>query len=106
MGALEDLTAAVSSLSSRVGELAAEVAELRAKVAPSREVYTLHDLAELPESPSLKSLQNRRELQPNGGQADGFRGSQKAWYRATVEAWRRELAPRPDAPAATLKKAV
>ena len=106
MGILEDLTAAVSSLSSRVGELAAEVSELRAKVAPAREIYTLHDLAELPESPSLKSLRNRPELQPNGGIPDGYKGSSKAWLAATVLAWRHELAPRPDAPAATLKKAV
>ncbi len=98
MGAFEELTAAVQAQSEQLAALTAELAELRRLVKPTRETYSLRDLAELPESPSLKTLRNRPELQPNRGQPDGFRGAQKAWRRSSVEAWRRELSPGPDAP--------
>ena len=97
MGCLEDLTAAVEAQTAKIDALAAEVAELRQKVAPSREIYRLRDLAELPESPSLKVLRNHPERQPAGGVPDGYRGGAKAWYAATVAEWRRQLAPGPAA---------
>ena len=96
MGALEDLTAAVTAQGKQLEALAAEIAELRAKVAPTREIYTLRDLVELPESPSLKTLRNHPERQPNGGIADGYRGGQKAWTASTILGWRRQLSPRPE----------
>jgi hypothetical protein len=96
VGILEDLVGRIETQSVKIDALAAEIAELRAKVAPSREIWTLADLAELPESPSLKTLRNCTARQPNGGVPDGFRGAQKAWYAETVLAWRRQLSPRPD----------
>lgn len=95
MGVLEDLTAAVEAQSAKIDALAAEVTELRQKVAPSREIYTLADLAELPESPSLKTLRNCPDRQPNAGRPDGYHGAAKAWYRETVDLWRRLLSPDP-----------
>ena len=95
MGALEDLTAAVEAQGKQIEQLTVEISQLRQKVAPSREVYTLADLAELPEAPSLKTLRNNPSRQPNAGQPDGYRGAQKAWLAASVTAWRRELAPAP-----------
>ena len=99
MGVFEDLLATLQAQGEKIDALAGEVRQLRAKIEPAREVYTLADLAELPESPSLKSLRNHPERQPNGGVADGYRGQAKCWLRPTVEAWRRELQPAPaDAP--------
>ncbi len=97
MGILEDLAAAIEAQSRKIEQLTAAVAELREKVLPQREVYTLRDLAELPEAPALHTLRNSPARQPNRGQADGYKGAQKAWRRATVEAWRRELTPGPSA---------
>ncbi len=97
MGILESMAAAIETQTAKINALAAEVAELRQKVAPAREIYTLRALSELPESPSLKSLYNRPELQPRGGVPDGYRGGAKAWYAATVAEWRRQLAPGPAA---------
>jgi hypothetical protein len=96
VGLLEDLVARIEAQSVKIDALASEVAELRQKVVPSREIFTLRDVAALPESPSLKVLRNNPSRQPNGGQADGYRGSQKCWTAATVENWRRQLSPRPD----------
>jgi hypothetical protein len=96
VGLLEDLASSITAQSAKIEALSAQIAELRAKVAPQREIYTLSDLAELPESPSLKTLRNNPDRQPNAGQPDGYRGAAKAWRRETVEAWRRQLAPRPD----------
>lgn len=96
MGVLEDLLATIETQTAKIDALAAEVAALREKVAPTREIYALHDLAELPESPSLKTLRNNPARQPNGGQPDGYRAGQRCWYRETVETWRRQLSPRSD----------
>lgn len=96
MPILEDLLLAVETQSAKIDLLREEVRELQQKVAPSREIFTLRDLAELPEAPSLKTMRNRPELQPNRGQADGYRGAQKAWRAETVEAWRRQLSPLPE----------
>lgn len=97
-GILEELAEAIHAQGRQLEALTAEVSQLREKVQPTRTVYMLRDLVELPEAPSLKTLRNCPERQPNGGQPDGFKGTQKAWYRETVEAWRRNLAPRPDGP--------
>lgn len=105
MGVLEDLVSAIEAQSAKIDALAAEVGQLREKVAPSREIFTLRDIAALPESPSLHTLRNNPGRQPNGGQADGYRGTQKAWYRQTVDGWRRSLAPRPEVAPHVLQKA-
>lgn len=97
MGILEDLLAAIEALSKKIDALTSEVAQLRQKVAPQREIYTLRDLAELPESPRLKTLRNNPARQPNGGQPDGYKGAAKCWYAETVLTWRRKLSPGPDA---------
>jgi hypothetical protein len=96
MGILEDISARLETQSAKIEMLRIEIAELREKVAPQRQVFTLHDLVELPESPSLKTLRNHPERQPNAGQPDGYRGTAKAWYRSSVETWRRQLSPAPD----------
>ena len=95
MGLLEEIAASLQALVSRVDALAGEVAELRAKIQPSREIWTLKNLADLPESPSYKTLLNNPSRQPRGGIPDGYRGSARCWYASTVQAWRRELAPAP-----------
>ena len=94
-GVLEDLKAAVEVQSAMIDALTREVAALREKIQPQREVFGLRDLAELPESPSLKVLRNHPERQPNHGLADGYRGASKCWRAETVLAWRRELMPGP-----------
>ena len=94
-GAIEDLTAAVAAQAERLAELSVVVLALSEKVSPHRETYTLADVAELPEAPSLKTLRNNQARQPRGGVPDGYIGSKKAWHRETVEAWRRELSHEP-----------
>ncbi len=88
-GVLEDLAAALA-------DLRAELAALRENRLPTREVYTLADLAELPEAPCIKTLRNNPGRQPNYGKPDGYVGTRKAWHRETVEAWRRQLSPAPE----------
>lgn len=95
MGAIEALQAAVEAQSTVIASLTTEVMQLREKIEPTRETYTLADVAALPESPSLKTLRNYPARQPNYGKPDGYVGSRKAWYRETVEAWRRQLSPAP-----------
>lgn len=81
---IEALTAVVEALTEKVEAL-------ERLVLPIRESYTLAELAELPEAPSLKTLQNNPARQPNCGKPDGLRGGKKAWRRETVEKWRRQL---------------
>jgi len=81
---IERLTAAVEALVTKV-----EAIERR--VLLFRETFTLEELTELPEAPSLATLRNNPDRQPNRGVPDGFRGKKKAWRRETVEAWRRNL---------------
>jgi hypothetical protein len=95
MGVLEAIAEKQDVLAAAIAELGGVVAALSEKITPSREIYTLHDLATLPESPSLKTLRNNQARQPNGGKPDGYRGREKCWLRETVEAWRRELASTP-----------
>jgi hypothetical protein len=94
-GILEELAEAIHSQSRQLEALTAAVSQLREKVQPTREIYTLRDLAERPEAPGLKTLRNCPDRQPNAGQPDGYRGAQKCWYAETVLAWRRQLSPRP-----------
>jgi FtsZ-binding cell division protein ZapB len=99
-GLFEDLQAAVAAQTKTIAELALAVEGLKEKIAPTREVFTLREIAELPEAPSLKSLQNWRSTAPwklpGHGRPDGYsRNGLAAWRRETVEAWRRELAPSP-----------
>ena len=95
MGVLESIAEKQDALAAAIAELGGVVAALSEKITPTREVYTLRDLAELPESPSLKTLRNNQARQPNHGKPDGYRGREKCWTRETVEAWRRELSAAP-----------
>jgi hypothetical protein len=100
-GLLESIAEKQDVLAAAIAELGGVVAALSEKVEPVRQVYSLADLAALPESPSLKTLRNNQARQPKGGkdrkagEPDGYRGREKCWYRETVEAWRRELASAP-----------
>ena len=47
---------------------------------------TLREASEL-KGICLKTLQNRRALQPNKGQEEGIVGGKRRWTRETVEAW-------------------
>lgn len=94
-GAIEQLTALVEAQTATLAGLADLVRGLSDRINPTRETYTLADLAVLPESPSLKTLRNNPDRQPNGGVPDGYAGSKKAWRRETVEAWRRQLSKSP-----------
>jgi hypothetical protein len=99
-GALEDLTAAVQAQGEQIAALTAQLDELAKKIQPRRAVWTLKDLAELPESPSIKTLYNWRskspEKLPGHGKPDGFtRDSLAGWLDETVQAWRRQLMPMP-----------
>ena len=95
MGILETIAEKVDAQATAILELGGMVAALSEKVSPTREVYSLADLAALPEAPSLKTLRKNQARQPNGGKPDGYRGREKCWYRETVAAWRRELASEP-----------
>jgi hypothetical protein len=96
MDPIDSLVATVSALGRQIEEHSAEIRALRDKVLTSREVWTIADIArEIPEAPCLKTLRNNLHRQPNHGIPDGYIGSQKAWYRETVLAWRRELRPSP-----------
>jgi len=94
-GLLESIAEKQDVLAAAIAELGGVVAALSEKVEPTRQIYSLADLAALPESPSLKTLRNNQARQPNGGKPDGYRGREKCWHRETVEAWRRELSAAP-----------
>lgn len=79
-----------------VEALSAKIDIIERRVLPARETYTLVELAELPEAPSLKTLRNNPARQPNHGKEDGYRGGRKAWHRETVEKWRRQLSKYPE----------
>ncbi len=89
MSELEQLTALVEAISVKIDAI-------ERRVLPVRETYTLEELAELPEAPSLKTLRNNPARQPNRGKEDGFRGGRKAWHRETVERWRQQLSKYPE----------
>jgi hypothetical protein len=100
MGILEELRDEVHALNEKIEKQNAEIMELREKIQPSREVYTLKDLADLPGVVSLKALQNYRrsapQRLPGHGKPDGFaHNGEAAWRRETVMAWLAELAPNP-----------
>jgi len=100
MGALEDIRDEVHALAEKIDAQNAAIAELLEKVHPTRETYTLKQLAELPESPALKTLRSWRYSSPHklpgGGKPDGFtHDGLQAWRRETVEEWRRALLKHP-----------
>lgn len=94
-GILESFAEKIDAQAAAIAELGGVVAALAEKIEPTRQVYTLTDIAALPESPSLKTLRNNQARQPNGGKPDGYRGREKCWHRETIDAWRRELSAAP-----------
>jgi hypothetical protein len=94
-GALESLAEKVEAQAAAIAELGGIVAALAEKIVPTREIFSLRDVAELPESPPLATLRSHPARQPNHGKPDGYRGREKCWRRETVSAWRRELSAAP-----------
>ena len=94
-GLLESLAEKLDAQAAAIAELGGIVAALSEKIEPVRQVYSLADLAALPESPTLNTLRKNQARQPNHGKPDGYRGREKCWHRETVSAWRRELSAAP-----------